>query len=44
MIDNNKSYEKYQIGENCEEILNDDIEVLKQGKLISKRYIDNIDR
>ena len=32
------------IGENEEEILNTDIEVLKLRKLISKRYIDNVQK
>ena len=37
MIDDRNYYERYQIGENDEEILNDDIEVLKVGKLSSKK-------
>ena len=44
MIDDKEYDERDQIGENDEDRLNDDIEVLKLGKLSSKRYIDNIDK
>ena len=44
MIDGKKSDERYQIGENEKEILNKNIEFSKPGKLISKRYIDYIDK
>ena len=44
MIDDKEYYERYQIGENEEEILNSDIKVSKLGKLISKRYINNVDK
>ena len=44
MIDYKESDERYYIGENKEYILNTDIKVLKLIKLISKIYIDNVDK
>ena len=44
MIDDKESYERDWIGENREEILNTDTEVLKLGTLSSKIYIDNVDK
>ena len=43
MSDDNDSYERYQIGENNEDILTNDIEVLKLGKLSLQKNIDNIE-
>ena len=42
MIDDKKSDERYQIGENHEDKLTDDIRKLKLGKLSSNREIYNI--
>ena len=44
MIGDKESDGRDHIGENHEEILTDDIEVLKLVKLSYKRYIDNIDK
>ena len=44
MIDDKECDERYQIEENKKEILNTDIEVLKLGKLILQKNIDNIDK
>ena len=40
----NDSDERDQMGQNDEYRLTDDREVLKLGKLSSKRYIDNIEK
>ena len=42
MIDGKESDERYQIGENKEEIFNTDIEVLQQKYLVP-RYIYNVE-
>ena len=42
MIYDKEYYERDKIVENDEDRLTDDIGFLKQGKLSSKRYIDNI--
>ena len=44
MIDDKKYDERDQIGENDEERVTDDIEVLKLVKLSSKIYIDIVDK
>ena len=44
MSDYKGSDERYQIGENYEEILNHDIEVLELGKLSSQKNIENIEK
>ena len=44
MIVDKEYYERDQMSENDEGRLTDDIEVLKLGKLISKIYIDNIEK
>ena len=44
MIHDKEHHIRYQIGENDEYKLTDDIEVLKLGKLSFKRYIDIIDK
>ena len=44
MIDNKETGERDHIGENDEERLTDDIDLLKMGKLISQKNIDNIDK
>ena len=44
IIDDRESDEIYQIGENMEEKLNRDIEVLKLRKLISQKKMDYLDR
>ena len=44
-ISNNKEYyERDHIGENDEKSVTNDIEVLKLGKLISQKNIDNIEK
>ena len=42
MSDDKDYYERYQKSKNDEEIVTDDIEVFKQGKLSSKKNNDNI--
>ena len=43
-MSDNKDYDgRYQIGENEEDSLTDDIEVLKLRKLSSQKNIDNIE-
>ena len=44
MIDDKKSDERYQIGENHEDRLTDDIRKLKLGKLSSQKSLENIDK
>ena len=44
MIDNKGSYERDQISKNDEERVTDDIEVLKLGKMSSKKNDDNIEK
>ena len=44
MIDDKKYDERDQIGENDEERVTDDIEVLKLVKFSSKIYIYNVDK
>ena len=44
MSDDKESDERDQIGENDEDILTDDIEVLKPGKLSSQNNIDNTEK
>ena len=44
MIDDKKSDERYQIGENHEDRLTDDIRKLKLGILSSQKSLENIDK